>query len=263
MRSTRALLAAGAAALLAGLAPSAATAAERQTVRCVGDGDSCGATVKIGGGVTGKVVTVKLSDSDLQLAHVTAHDAVRNGYRLTRASYREGGSVYRFTLDAKRSNPSRARLSLLFSDQDDPSANAPGRGFGPSVRTQGGWKLMKLILSVGAGMSVEIVGGGDGTSICTREETVTTVVTRGNDEAVQLAYLAKGDGGCAFQLSYSQFKVTIKNPAGQLVGSGRLFYGQRYVNGDYVADCNGHPWVGVACTQRLSLDGMPAIKLSK
>jgi hypothetical protein len=252
-RATGAVLAASAVVLLAGAAP--AMAARPDTVRCAGDGDACAATVAIGDGAKDRVVTVKLTDTDLSLAQVTAIGAVDDGYEISDTSFRRGGSEFRFTLDAKERNPERARIVLLFSADD--AAEGPGTGL------QGGWKLMRATFSVGVGMEVSVVGGGDGTSICTRDETVTTFTTASNDESRTLSYLAKGDGGCAFQLSWSQFKVRIKNPSGQLIGSGTLFFGQQYVDGDYVVRCGYGPWVGVSCSADDAPEGGPGAQIRK
>jgi hypothetical protein len=253
-------VAAGAITLLAAAPASALAAPAHQTVRCVGTADGCGVTVPIGGGARGKVVTVKLTDTNLTLASVTAVSAVKDGYDLSKESYRAGDSVFRFTLNAKRGNPRRARLVLVFSDPGAPPASAPT---GPAGGLRGGWKWFDARFSVGAGQTVTITGGGDGTSICTREETSETFVTRGNDESHRLVYYSKGDGGCAMQLSYSQFRVQIRNPAGQLTGSGRLFYGQQYVAGDYIVSCRYGPWVGANCYPDDSPAGGPGAKITR
>lgn len=252
-RTTAPVLAIGALALLAGAAPT--MAARPQSVRCVGSDDACAATVAIDDGARDQVVTVRLTDPNLPLAQVTAIGAVDDGYDISDTSYRRGGNEFRFTLDAKEQNPRRARIVLLFAADD--AAPGPGTGL------QGGWKLMKANFAVGTGMEVSIVGGGDGTSICTREETTTTFVTRSTDETQTISYFAKGDGGCAFQLSWSKFKVRIKNPSGQLVGSGLLFFGQRFVDGDYVVSCGYGPWVGLSCADADAPGGGPGAQIAK
>ncbi|MDO8189417.1 hypothetical protein Q5424_25775 [Conexibacter sp. JD483] len=252
----RLTVAAGAITLLAA-APASASAAQKQTVRCVGTADGCGATVPIAGGARGKLVTVKLTDTNLKLESVTAVSAVKNGYDLSQETYRAGGSEFRFTLTAAKANPKRARIVLVFSNPGAPPASAP------TGALRGGWKWFDARFSVGAGQTVTITGGGDGTSVCTREETTETFVTRGNDESRRLVYYSKGDGGCAMQLSYSEFRVQIRNPAGQLTGSGRLFYGQQYVAGDYVVSCDYGPWVGARCSSDDSPAGGPGAQIKR
>ncbi len=172
----------------------------------------------IAGGARGKVVTVKLTDTNLKLESVTAVSAVEDGYDLSKERYRAGGSEFRFTLDAKRANPKRARIVLVFSDPGD----APKA---PTGSLRGGWKWFDAILDVGAGNRVTITGGGAGTSVCTREETTETFVMDRAEVVKRLVYYAKGDGGCAMNISWSQFRVQVWNPAGQLIVNGRLFYG--------------------------------------
>lgn len=250
MRRVKTTVAAGAVALLAAAAPAVATAAEKQTLRCAG-ADGCGVTVPIAGGADDKVVTVKLTDTNLKLTSVTAISAVKDGYDLSKEIYRAGGSEFRFTLDAKKSNPKRARIVLVFSDPGDPPPSAPGAGL------QGGWKWFDAVFKIPVGLKVTITGGGDGTSICTREETSTTFDITSSEQSQRLVYYSKGDGGCAMQLSYSQFKVQIRNPARQLVASGRLFYGQQYVADDYVVSCDSGPWVGAGCLSQAAPGGGP------
>lgn len=257
MRRMTTALAAGAVALLAATAPAAANAAAKQTLRCVGTADGCGVTVPIAGGAKRKVVTVKLTDTNLKLTSVTAVSAVADGYDLSKETYRLGGSEFRFTLDAKKSNPKRARIVLVFSDPGDPPMAGPGAGL------RGGWKWFDAVFKVPVGSKVTITGGGDGTSICTREETVTTFDVTSSEQSQRLVYYSKGDGGCAMQLSYSEFKVQIKNPAGQLIASGRLFYGQQYVADDYVVSCAYGPWSGASCKVQDAPGGGPGALITK
>ncbi|HEY4280050.1 MAG TPA: hypothetical protein VGM91_17630 [Conexibacter sp.] len=251
MRRLTSTIATGAVALLAAAAPAAASAAEHQTLHCGGTSDGCGVTIPIAHGAKHEVVTVKLTDTNLRLASITSVSAVKNGYEISKESYRDGGSEFRFTLDAKESNPKRARLVLVFSDPGDPPP--PGQG----ITLQGGWKWFDAVFKVPVGLKVTITGGGDGTSICTREETSTTFVTTRSEQSERLVYYSKGDGGCAMQLSYSQFKVQIRNSANQLIASGRLFYGQKYVADDYVVSCSSGPWAGAGCQVKEAPGGGP------
>lgn len=222
-------------------AVGSAGAARSQSVQCKGTADYCGATVSIAGGVKNRVVTVMLTDTNLSLRGVWAAPSSASGaYKITKASFRLGGSQYRFTLNARPGAPRRSRIVLLFG------AGSRGAGIGG---LKGHWELSHAIFSVGAGKTVSIIGGGGGTSLCTRDETVSTFTTKGNDESHDFAIFAKDDGSCYTDLSWSQFRVTIKNSAGQLVGSGIMFLGQRYVFGDYITSCGYGPWVGASCTQ--------------
>jgi hypothetical protein len=110
-----ALLAAGAV-VAAGAVAVPTGAATRQTVRCVGTGDFCGATVSIAGGASNRIVTVNLTDTDLRRVGVRVIPASSRGaFSISRASFRQGGSQYRFTLNAVRANPRGARIILLFA----------------------------------------------------------------------------------------------------------------------------------------------------
>ena len=93
-----------------------AGAANTQTVRCVGTADFCGATVSIAGGASNRVVTVNLTGTNLGRAGVRViPSSSRGAFSITRASFRLGGSQFRFTLNAVRSNPRRSRIILLFA----------------------------------------------------------------------------------------------------------------------------------------------------
>jgi hypothetical protein len=104
-------------ALLVGVLASApAGAAGTQTVKCVGTADFCGATVSIAGGASNKVVTINLTDTDFTRVGVRVIPANSKGsFNISKASFRLGGSQYRFTLNAVKANPKRARIVLLFA----------------------------------------------------------------------------------------------------------------------------------------------------
>lgn len=93
-----------------------AGAAGRQTVKCVGNADFCGAVVSIAGGASNRVVTVNLTDTDFARVGVRViPSSSRGAFSISHASFRNGGSQYRFTLNAVRANPARARIILLFA----------------------------------------------------------------------------------------------------------------------------------------------------
>jgi hypothetical protein len=227
-------------ALAAGVvAVGSAGAAKSQTVRCMGTADYCGATIRIAGGAKNRVVTVNLTGTNLKLVATRALPASSTGgFKITKASFRLGGSQYRFTLNAKPAGP-RSRILLLFT--------AGSRGLGiPALR--GHVESANAIFSVGAGKTVSITGGGGGTSNCTSNETVTSFVTKGNGESHEFSLFAKNDGSCYFDLSFSKYKVQIKDSSGRLTGSGTMFLGQRYAFQGAITSCQYAPWVGATCT---------------
>jgi hypothetical protein len=224
-----------------------AGAAGSQSVRCKGTADYCGATVNIGGGVTKRVVTVRLTDTNLQLVGAYAVPGnKRRGFTISNASFRTGGSVYRFTLDALKSNPRGTRLVLLFA-----AGSAGGSSGLPGTKPLGTWRASTAILNVGAGMKVSIVGGGGGTSNCTTNETNTTfTTTQASDERHEFGFDSRGSGSCAWQVSYSKFTFTLKDPKGNQVGRGTLIMSQNNALASYYVDCRGGgDWQGINCSQ--------------
>jgi hypothetical protein len=96
-----------------------AGAAGGKTVRCIGNGDFCGATVSIAGGGGNKVITIELTDTDFKRIGVRViPPASRGAFSITRVSFLLGGSLYRFTLNAAQGNPRSARIILLFAAAD-------------------------------------------------------------------------------------------------------------------------------------------------
>ncbi len=115
-RTALAVLAATAAAVPAALIAAPAGAAGSQTVKCVGSGDFCGATVSIAGGASNKLVTINLTDTDFSRVAVRVIPANSKGaFSISKASFRLGGSQYRFTLNAVKANPKGSRIILLFA----------------------------------------------------------------------------------------------------------------------------------------------------
>jgi hypothetical protein len=105
-----------AALLAAALMTATAGAAGKQTVKCVGTADFCGATVSIAGGASNKVIIVNLTDTDFRRVGVQVIPANSKGaFSISKASFRLGGSQYQFTLNAVNSNPKGARIILLFA----------------------------------------------------------------------------------------------------------------------------------------------------
>jgi hypothetical protein len=96
--------------------PVVSAGAATQTVRCVGTADFCGATVSIAGGASNRVVTINLTGTNFRRAGVRViPSSSRGAFSITRTSFRLGGSQFRFTLNAVRSNPRRSRIILLFA----------------------------------------------------------------------------------------------------------------------------------------------------
>jgi hypothetical protein len=221
-------------------------AARTQTVRCVGTADSCGATVSIAGGATSRQVTVRLTHKNLQLVRVVAVPASSGKVvSLSNASYQSGGSRYGVIVHSVKANPRGARVVLIFAAGDVPGP-APGLNANPLGSARSG----TAIFSVGAGMTVSIVGGGDRTSNCTNDETNTTFVTKGNDEPHSYGFDSRGSGSCIYQMSFSYFKVTVKDPAGKQIASGTIWLGQQETFGGYYANCrdwSGFSWQGAVC----------------
>jgi hypothetical protein len=111
-------IAAGAAVALAVPVAAPARSARARTVRCVGTGDFCAATVAIAGGAVNRVITIELADTDFHRIGIQVFPrASAHRFAINRASYRRGGAEYRFTLNAARSNPPRSRIVLLFSQR--------------------------------------------------------------------------------------------------------------------------------------------------
>ena len=109
-------LAAGALALAMTASPAGAAGKKNITVRCRGTADFCGATVSIAGGASNRVVSVTLTDTNFRRVAVRVIPGASKGaFSISKASFRVGGSVYRFTLNAVRANPRGARIILLFA----------------------------------------------------------------------------------------------------------------------------------------------------
>jgi hypothetical protein len=93
-----------------------AGAASTRTVKCIGTGDFCGATVSIAAGASNRVVTVDLTDTGFRRVGVRViPGSSRGAFSISNTSFRLGGSQYRFTLNAVRANPPRARIIFLFA----------------------------------------------------------------------------------------------------------------------------------------------------
>ncbi|HEY4280049.1 MAG TPA: hypothetical protein VGM91_17625 [Conexibacter sp.] len=237
MTTYRSLLSTAGAALAcaAALAPAAPALADgKPTVRCVGGSDFCTATVGIADGANDKAVTVRLTDPDLRLVKVTALNALdEEPYAIDDASTRHHGSQFHFTLDAPKANPKGARLVLQF---------AAGRRLplqAPSLLRS--WRTQQATFNVGKGMKVSIQGGGAKTSNCSRDETNETFTTTGDGDRHTYGFYSVGSGSCFYEMSWSNFVITVKDPSGAVIGSGTMSYGQGTTYGDYNARCDD-PW---------------------
>jgi hypothetical protein len=242
MRRTRrpllVLIAVGA--LVGGLEAAAGAGATRnQTVRCVGTGDFCSATVSIASGAGNRSVTVVLTDTNLKLVGISRTPQGAS-YTIRGASFRRGGSEYRFNLYASGSNPRQARIVLLFSA----GAALPRQG-----KLGGQRDDFTAKFSVGSGMAVSVTGGGAGTSNCTSDETSESFVTKGNNENHTFGFYARNGGSCDFQWSYSWFTLRVRDRQGRLVGAGRMWFGQRDYRQASEISCRVAPFVGVRCVE--------------
>ncbi|HEY1593343.1 MAG TPA: hypothetical protein VGF81_16210 [Solirubrobacteraceae bacterium] len=182
---------------------------------------------------------MNLTNTNLRLIRVWGLPARSSAFKISGAGFRLGGSVYRFTLNAWKGNPRAARIVLLFGTGS--RLLGPG-GVGDETITA------HAIFRVGVGKTVSIVGGGAGTSNCTNDETNTTFATTSNDEKHDFGFFAKSDGACNTQLSWSWFRVNVRNPDGKLIGSGTMYLGVPTLFGDYQTSCDYEPWVGASCT---------------
>jgi hypothetical protein len=237
--------AAGATVVAAMLAMAGSSAASARTIRCVGTPDSCGATVSIAGAAGSRRLTVKLTRKHLSLVRVSAIPAgSRRSVSLSHASYGRGGTRYHVTLHSTTRHARGARIVLVFA-----SGAAPGPA--PRSNPPGTARSGTAIFSVGPGMTVSIVGGGGRTSNCTNDETNTTFVTKGNDEAHSFGFDSRGGGSCLYERSWSYFTIKVKDPAGQQIASGTTWLGQNETFGGYYANCrdwSGFSWQGAVCS---------------
>lgn len=101
--------------LAATLAPSAVAANRSTTVVCRGSERMCSASVSLAGGASNKLVRIELPGTSWRAPSVRVTPASSRGaYSITRARFASGGSEYRFTLSAVRSNPRGSRLTFTF-----------------------------------------------------------------------------------------------------------------------------------------------------
>lgn len=90
---------------------------------------------------------------------------------------------------------------------------------------KGGWSFGDITFDVEPGVHVQIIGGGAGTSNCTRDETVTSFHTTSRPFKQQIAIYAKGDGSCWNERSWSSFKLIVTREDGKR-GTGRVTQGE-------------------------------------
>jgi hypothetical protein len=110
-------------ALLASIAVASAGAATARSagktvsVDCRGGSSSCSAVVKLAGGASNVKLRIALSDTDLKLVGRSVKPSfVRGAYSLSHGAYSLGGSLYTVTLNAVRSIPKGATLTLRFAE---------------------------------------------------------------------------------------------------------------------------------------------------
>jgi hypothetical protein len=86
-----------------------------QQVSCRRNGRSCRARIELAGGASNRKITIRLTDTDLQLASVKAYpSSSRSAYSLSGGRFKLGGSEYVATLNAVQSNPRGSHLILTF-----------------------------------------------------------------------------------------------------------------------------------------------------
>ena len=98
------------------LAPGSAVGASKSTtVRCRGSERECSATVSLAGGASNRLVRIELPGTSWRSPSVrVSPTSSRGAYSISRARFALGGSEYRFTLNAVRSNQRGSRLTLTF-----------------------------------------------------------------------------------------------------------------------------------------------------
>jgi hypothetical protein len=107
------------------------------------------------------------------------------------------------------------------------------------------WVVGRLIFRIRAGTLVSIVGGGQGSSNCTSEETNTSFVTKGGDDRHDIAFIAKDGGSCGVEASYSLFDITFPNSPYSL-SPGTLWLGQPQAGDPFYLRCYTE-WRGPLC----------------
>jgi len=96
-------------------AASAEAATKARVVKCTGTERVCEATVSIAGGASNQAVRIELPGTSWRAPHVSVTPkSSRGAYSISNKRFALGGSEYRFTLNAVRSNPKGARLSFNF-----------------------------------------------------------------------------------------------------------------------------------------------------
>jgi hypothetical protein len=98
------------------------------------------------------------------------------------------------------------------------ATTAPARS-ADSIRPADSWQQATMDLNVQAGTTVHIQGGGGGTSNCTYHETDETIQVTKSPTSATFGFEAKSDDGCAFEPSWSNFVVTVRNSSGVVVAS--------------------------------------------
>jgi len=99
-----------------GLAPADTEAATKaRVVSCRGTEQLCKASVSLSGGASNQLVRIELPGTSWRAPSVSvAPKSSQGAYSITKKRFALGGSEYRFTLNAVRSNPRGAHLTLTF-----------------------------------------------------------------------------------------------------------------------------------------------------
>lgn len=115
----------------------------------------------------------------------------------------------------------------------------PPEGKGPNVGDHGETGTATFS-GFPAGLKIRILGGGGGTSNCTRDESDISFTTSGKDEQHRYSFIAKSTGGCGYELSWSNFKVEVRDPSqgDRVIATGNMWLGQPNPVYGYKADCD-------------------------
>jgi hypothetical protein len=136
--------------------------------------------------------------------------------------------------------------------------NPPGHLKTGSVRS-----VSMRLFGVGDGPRVTIQGGGAGTSNCTNDETNKSLIARSEPIVETLSFDSKASGSCAFEPSYSYFRITVtgRNTEGrEFESSANVFYGQHNSGAaPYETSCESQFLVRMRCQAgpELQLEALP------
>jgi hypothetical protein len=112
---------------------------------------------------------------------------------------------------------------------------------GPGHGTTNSDQYATMRFYVGGPGPLIYVQGDGGRSNCTANETNTTVKAGPDPTSIMFGYLAKDNGSCDFEASYSYFTIRIsgRNSSGaEVSGTASVRFGQNYAREPYIARCD-------------------------